>query len=114
VGDFDAAPCYRACHKCLAPTSSVALHVVHLCVVCRRTVCLACCALCDNADPESVAPEDDARHFGHAVDTERTYFEPGQNAVCYPCSERLAVMALGLAVMALGPLARQFVAMEPA
>ena len=106
VGDFEAASCYRG-HECLGPWRIPGAGVVHLCVLCRRTVCLGCCALVDhNRDVESTAPEDDARNFGHVANRERSPYEHGQNAVCYPCSERLAVMALG-------PLARQFVYVDP-
>ena len=53
-------------------------NVLHLCVVCLRVVCLECIALCTDR------PSDD-----------EVMSEPGQDALCIPCSAPIVRAALG-------------------
>ena len=72
--DFEKGSCEQ--DKCRFNGS--ALDVLHLCVVCARATCIACCAMCENRPELDICPT-----------------EPGGDAVCYACNVRIVQAALG-------------------
>jgi hypothetical protein len=55
-----------------------AFDVLHLCIVCARASCVACCTLCDHQPAHG-----------------RYLTEPGADAVCFACSASIVRAALG-------------------